>query len=76
MLNHHIDPPAASADENYRDKCFEDLLGCIGDLAPLAKKILDDGSLERGAVDATMHIVIEMLQAIMENTVTTWREES
>lgn len=64
-----IDPPAASVVENYGEKCFEDLLGCIGDLEPLARKLpIDD---ER---DAAMVEFVEMCARMLNRTVNRWRE--
>lgn len=73
-----IDPPAGSADEHYRAKCFEDLRLRIGEIVPLAEKIgpsLNNRVSERDAVDATMYTLVELVAAVLDNTVTTWQQE-
>ena len=74
-----IDPPAASADEKHRDTCFEDLLLCIREITPLAAKLAvddRDGVATIDAVDFTMCTAVELLAALLENSVTSWREAS
>ena len=66
-----IDPPAPGTTEQYRDKCFEDLLGCIRDLEPLARKLpIKD---ER---DAPMVDLVEMSAGLLKRSVNRRREAS
>jgi hypothetical protein len=72
-----IDPPAASADEDYREKCFEDLRLCIDQITVLAGRILRKDKAERtlqDVADASSYVIMEMSAAILATVVDRWQE--
>ena len=66
-----VDPESASADEDYRDKCFEDLSLCADNVEQLVDNVPREAERDAGLRD-----VVELYANLLRCAVKRWREAS